>query len=249
MKKKKVYKPSDYSEYIQLTTSFGAKFLCLQEHNVEGKNKMADIEQQLREALIELRKTEERKFVQTVDFIINLQKFDLKKTPISLLIKIPHKSKDKKVAGFFETKSQYVDTIIESEFKNYAEKNKLKQLAKKYDFFIAQAKLMPKVATVFGKVLGPSGKMPSPQLGILLNADEKAIAEVKEKINTSIKIKLKEASIKLSIGKQNMKDSEIIENAMAIYNELLKHLPKERDNVKNLEIKFTMTKPIKIKLK
>lgn len=210
---------------------------------------MADIEQQLREALIELRKTEERKFVQTVDFIINLQKFDLKKTPISLLIKIPHKSKDKKVAGFFETKSQYVDTIIESEFKNYAEKNKLKQLAKKYDFFIAQAKLMPKVATVFGKVLGPSGKMPSPQLGILLNADEKAIAEVKEKINTSIKIKLKEASIKLSIGKQNMKDSEIIENAMAIYNELLKHLPKERDNVKNLEIKFTMTKPIKIKLK
>lgn len=210
---------------------------------------MVDIEQQLREALVELRKTEERKFVQTVDFIINLQKFDLKKTPISLLVKIPHKSKDKKVAGFFETKSQYVDTITEAEFKNYSEKNKLKHLARKYDFFIAQAKLMPKVATVFGKVLGPSGKMPSPQLGILLNADEKAIAEVKEKINTSIKIKLKEASIKLSIGKQNMKDSEIIENAMTIYNELLKHLPKERDNVKNLEIKFTMTKPIKIKIK
>jgi len=210
---------------------------------------MAEIEQQLRDALVELRKTEERKFVQTVDFIINLQKFDLKKTPVSILIKIPHKSKDKKVAGFFETKSQYVDTITENEFKDYGEKNKLKHLARKYDFFIAQAKLMPKVATVFGKVLGPSGKMPSPQLGILLNADEKAIAEVKEKINTSIKIKLKEASIKLPIGKQNMKDSEIVENAMAIYNELLKHLPKERDNVKNLEIKFTMTKPIKIKIK
>lgn len=210
---------------------------------------MAEIEQQLKEALVELRKTEERKFVQTVDFIVNLQKFDLKKTPISLLIKIPHKSKDKNVAGFFETKSQFVDTITENEFKDYADKNRLKHLVRKYDFFIAQAKLMPKVATVFGKVLGPSGKMPSPQLGILLNADEKGIAEVKEKINTSIKIKLKEASIKLPIGKQNMKDEEIIENAMAIYNELLKHLPKERDNVKNLEIKFTMTKPVKIKIR
>ena len=210
---------------------------------------MAEIEQQLKEALVELRKTEERKFVQTVDFIINLQKFDLKKTPISLLVKLPHKSKDKKVAGFFETKSQFVDTITESEFKNYGDKTSLKHLVRKYDFFIAQAKLMPKVATVFGKVLGPSGKMPSPQLGILLNADEKSIAEVKEKINTSLKIKLKEASVKLPVGKQNMKDSELVDNAMAIYNELLKHLPKERDNVKNIEIKFTMTKPVKIKIR
>ena len=209
---------------------------------------MAEIEQQLKEALVELRKTEERKFVQTVDFIVNLQKFDLKKTPISLLVKLPHKSKDKKVAGFFETKSQFVDTITESEFKNYGDKTSLKHLVRKYDFFIAQAKLMPKVATVFGKVLGPSGKMPSPQLGILLNADEKSIAEVKEKINTSLKIKLKEASVKLPVGKQNMKDSELVDNAMAIYNELLKHLPKERDNVKNIEIKFTMTKPIKVDL-
>jgi ribosomal protein L1 len=62
------------------------------------------------------------------------------------------------------------------------------------------------------------------------------------------KNKNKEPSIKVSIGKQSMKDDEIIENALAIYNAVLKVLPRGKDNIKNVEIKFTMTKPKKIKL-
>ena len=108
---------------------------------------------------------------------------------------------------------------------------------------------MPKVATTFGRVLGPAGKMPSPQLGILFNVDDKAIKELKEKINSSVKIKTKEPSIKLSIGKQSMKDEEIIENILAIYDAILKAMLKEKENIKNIEIKFTMTKPQKIKIR
>jgi len=108
---------------------------------------------------------------------------------------------------------------------------------------------MPKVASVFGKFLGPTGKMPSPQLGIILNSDEKTINELKEKINNSLKIRVKESSIKLPIGKQNMKDEEIVENIMAVYRELMKVLPKNKENIKNIEVKFTMTKPIKILIK
>ena len=208
---------------------------------------MAELKEELGKALAELRKNEKKKFEQTVDLIINLQKFDVKKNALNIFVNIPYKIKDKKICAFLEIKNKNVETITRSEFPKYSGKKEIKNLVNKFDFFIAQASLMPSVATTFGKVLGPAGKMPSPQLGILLNADEKSIAEVKEKINTTIKIKLKEPSVKLSIGKQNMKDSELIENAMAIYNELLKHLPKERDNVKNLEVKFTMTKPIKIK--
>ena len=91
--------------------------------------------------------------------------------------------------------------------------------------------------------------MPSPQLGIIVNADEKTINELKNKINTSIKIKVKEPSIKLPIGKQSMKDEDIIENIISVYNTLLKSLPRNKENIKNVEIKFTMTKPHKIDIK
>lgn len=211
---------------------------------------MSEFDKQFKEALEEIRSgAKERKFDQTVDFIINLQKYELKKNPINLFVSVPHKSKDKKICGFFETKSEFVDTITEAEFVKYKDKKKLKNLVKKYDFFIAQAKLMPKVATTFGRVLGPAGKMPSPQMGILLNADEKSINEVLEKVNTGVKIRAKEASIKLAIGKQSMTDEDLIENINAIYSEILKALPRDKENIKNLEIKFTMTKPIKIRVR
>ena len=208
-----------------------------------------ELKQEIIKALEELRKNEERKFNQTADLIINLQKFDVKKQNINLFINVPYKIKDKKIAGFFESKNKDVETITPAEFKNYDDKKELKKLAKKFDFFIAQANLMPKVATVFGRALGPSGKMPSPQLGILMNVDEKNIKALKEKINNSVKIKVKEASVKLAIGKQNMKNDEIVENILTVYNSLLKVLPKGKDNIKNIEIKFTMTKPQKIQIR
>jgi large subunit ribosomal protein L1 len=205
-----------------------------------------DIKKQLEKALAELRKEKERKFDQTVDLIINLQKFDLKKNQVNLFITVPYKIKDKKIAAFLETKNPNVETITQDEFKKYSDKKLLKKLVKKFDFFIAQASLMPKVATTFGRVLGPIGKMPSPQLGILMNVDDKTLNDLKTKINNSVKIRTKEASIKVPIGKQSMPDSEIIENILAVYNNLLNNLPRNKENIKNLEIKFTMTKPIKI---
>lgn len=212
-------------------------------------NKMAELEAELKKGLSELRKTKERKFDQTVDLIVNLQKFDIKKSNVNLFVNVPHKVKDKKIAGFLEVKNKDVETITPDEFKKYSDKLKMKHLVSTYDFFIAQASLMPSVATNFGRALGPTGKMPSPQLGIILNADEKTIKELKNKINTSIKIKVKEPSIKIPIGKQSMKDENIIENIMSVYNLLLKTLPRNKENIKNIEIKFTMTKPHKIYLK
>src|SRR3989338_1883545 len=107
-----------------------------------------ELKQELLKALDELRKNEERKFNQTVDLIINLQKFDVKKQNINLFLEVPYKIKEKKIAGFLETKNKDVETITSSEFRNYEDKKKLKKLAKQFDFFIAQANLMPKVATV-----------------------------------------------------------------------------------------------------
>lgn len=218
-------------------------------HNLGGNYQKMELKEQLQKALTKLRKEKERKFDQTLDLIINLQKFDIKKSQINLFISVPHKIKEKKIAGFLETKNENIETITLEQFKKYSDKKELKKLIKKFDFFIAQASLMPKVATTFGRVLGPAGKMPSPQLGIIMNADDKTINDLKNKINKSVKIKVKEASIKLPVGKQGMNNEELIENILAIHNAILKAMPREKENIKNIEIKFTMTKPQKIKIR
>ena len=208
-----------------------------------------EFKEKLKKALTELRKEKQRKFDQTLDLIINLQKFDVKKSQLNLIITLPHKIKDKKVAGFLEVKNNNVDTITFEEFKKYTDKKKLKELVNKYDFFLAQGSLMPKVATTFGRVLGPAGKMPSPQLGILMDVNDKAINDLKSKVNNILKIKIKEASIKVPVGKYSMKDEYLLENIELIYNTILKELPRDKENIKNIEIKFTITKPKKLKVK
>lgn len=208
-----------------------------------------EIKEQLKKALVELRKGKERKFEQTIDLIINLQKFDIKKTPLNLFVSVPHKIKDKKICGFLEVDNKNVKTITLEGFKKYSDKKELKKLVKEFDFFIAQGSLMPKVATVFGKVLGPVGKMPSPQLGILMNVDEKSLKEVISKVNNAVKIRPKEPCLKIAIGKEKMKDEDVIENIMTVYETILKNLPRERENIKNIQVKFTMTKPQKINVR
>ena len=208
-----------------------------------------EFEEQLKSALVELRKEKERKFDQTVDLIVNLQKFDNKKTPINIFVQLPHKVKEKKIAAFLETQNKNFETITKNDFKKYSDKKEMKKLVKKFDFFVAQASLMPAVATTFGRVLGPTGKMPSPQLGVIMNADEKSIKDLEDKINKSVRIRTKESSIKIPIGKQSMKDVEIIENIVTVYNSLLKVFTKDKENIKNIEIKFTMSKPIKISVR
>ena len=208
-----------------------------------------DMNEGLKKALEDLRKEKKRNFSQTIDLIINLKKYDVKKNPLNLFVSLPNKIKDKKICAFLETKNDKIETITKEQFKKYTDKNELKKLVKKFDFFIAQASLMPKVATTFGRYLGPVGKMPSPQLGVLIDANEKTINELKEKINSSIKIRTKEASIKLAIGKEDMKDEEIIGNILGVYEAIVKALPRESDNIKNIKIKFTMGKPQKVNIK
>jgi len=199
-------------------------------------------------ALRELRKDKKRKFQQTVDLVINLRNFDPKKQSLNTVVAVPYKVKDGKVCAFFSKESELVDTIPKSDFVKYKDKKAMKQLIKKYDSFIASAQLMPSVATSFGKVLGPAGKMPSPQLGILPSEDKQAVKDLLGRINKLIKIKTKEASLKLSVGKEDLKDEEIAENVLAVYKKVFEELPRKKENIRSVLIKFTMSKPIKISI-
>lgn len=200
---------------------------------------------EIKAALVELRKEKKRKFTQTVDLVMNLKNFDVRKEALNTFIEVPH-GREKKLAAFFAKRSKLIDTITEEDFVKYKEMKDIKKLAKKYDAFIAVAPMMGKVATKFGRVFGPMNRMPSPQAGIIPQETDEMIKAMIVKMNKSIRVKNKEMAIKIPVGKEDMKDEELEENIASAIKGLTKALPRGNENIKEVLVKFTMTKPITI---
>ena len=199
--------------------------------------------------------SEKRGFSQTYDLIINLKGLDLKKPEhqIDSSITLPH-TRGKKIkvcalvgAELIEQAKSVCDFSINSDsFEKYKDKKELKKLANSYDFFIAQANIMPKVATSFGRVFGPRGKMPNPKSGGVVppNANLKPLYE---KMQRTIRVTNKSAPvIQSAIGTEEMKLSDVTENGMAVYNTIIHALPNEKHNIKDIYVKLTMSKPVKL---
>jgi len=197
----------------------------------------------IEEAIKELRTQEKRKFVQSLDLVINLQKIDPRKEAINTIVTIPHPP-IKRLCAFLSKKSPVVDTIVKEEFELYKDNKAIKRLAKKYDSFIASAPLMAAVATKFGRFLGPLGKMPTPQAGVIMQETDENVKNMVEKLSKTTKLRIKEKSIKLSVGKEDMSDKELTDNVKEVLREITELLPNRKDNMSNVSIKWTMGKPI-----
>jgi len=208
----------------------------------------------IKKTLEELKKTQKRNFTQTIDLIIILRNFDLKKDGFEFYHRLHYKpGKDIKICAFVgaenlkKAKDVFDTAISVDDFPKYQKDKKLvRNMANNHDFFVAQANIMPKVATAFGKVLGPRGKMPNPKAGAVFppNADLKAIAA---KLSKTIKINAKNTPmIQLAVGKEDSEEKEIIDNILTTYNDLLRHLPSGRNNIKKVLLKYTMSKPFKL---
>ncbi len=199
------------------------------------------------ESIKKIKQSKERKFSQSVDLIINLKNFNNKKNSINLFLNFPHKVKDVKAAAFLNNKSKIIDTITPQEFDKYKDKKDIKKLAEKYDFFLSSASLMPSVASSFGRYLGPSGKMPNPQFGVIKQGTEQEIKTLLDKLEKIARVRSKEPSLKFMVGKQDLEDEKIADNILTAYNTILKNLPNQKENIKSIMIKLTMSKPIKLK--
>lgn len=204
----------------------------------------------------ELKKnSKKRNFKQSYDLIVTFKDINLKnpEEQLDFFMTLPYglgrKVKVVALVGpeLAERASKIVDLVItQADFDKYSNKKTLKKLAVEYDFFIAQADIMPKVAQVFGRALGPRGKMPNPKLGSIISGKTQ-IDTLYEKLQKTIRISSKKHPMaQVKVGTESMLQEQVVENILQVYNQIIHHLPKEKANIKHVLLKLTMSKPIKI---
>ncbi len=209
--------------------------------------------EQVKKALDELKSQPKKKFTQSYDLIINLKNLDMKQTNIDFFSTLHFpKGKTIKIAAFadqllHDSAAKNCDLVIEEkDFAKYQDKKAIKKLADSYDYFIAQAKLMPKVAATFGKILGIKGKMPNPKLGCVVPPNANLEALVK-KLKLTIRMTAKKAlNLQCLVGKEDQPEEQIIDNIITAYTSAVKQLPSELQNIKDVTLKLTMSKPVRI---
>ncbi|MCK4670150.1 MAG: hypothetical protein KAT43_03025 [Nanoarchaeota archaeon] len=187
-----------------------------------------------------------RKFNQTFDLIVNLKNIDLKKNKVEIFVDLHHeKGKKIKVCALVgpelldQAKTACDHAIVSEDFGDL-DKKKIKELAKTYDFFIAQATIMPKIAQTFGRVFGPLGKMPNPKAGCIVPPTAN-LKPLYEKLQRLVKVSAqKQPVIQCAIGTENLDDAIIADNYLTIYKALITNLPNRENNIKKGFIKLTM---------
>lgn len=205
-------------------------------------------------ALQELRKSPKRKFSQSVDIIITLKDLDLKKPNdnVDFYMSLPvNTTKKKKVCAFVgaelaDQAKKHCDKVITQPDFDKFDKKAIKKLANDYDFFVAQANIMVKVAAKFGRILGTRGKMPNPKAGCVI-PPKGNVQNVVDKLQTLISLKSKKSPmVYATVGTEDAKDEDLAKNILTIIDQVIHHLPKEVSNIRGVFIKFTMSKPVKL---
>ena len=208
-------------------------------------------------AIAQLRKdSKKRKFSQAVDLIINFKNVDLKKTPVDSFIVLPHGfTKHSKICVIVDddfvnrAKGKCDRVISKSELDNWSKPKDIKKLGNEFSFFISQANLMGLLATKFGRILGPLGKMPNPKFGGVIPPGGE-VKEAVDKFKKSIRIITKnEPIVKTRVGYEDMKDEEIVANAVHICDSVSHLLPHGDINIASAILKFTMSKPVLVDIK
>lgn len=199
-------------------------------------------------------KSKKRSFVQSIELIISLRDIDPKKPEgkIQELIELPNSTgKENRVCVIasgemaLEAKKANADLVIKkTELQALAgDKKKQKELAKAYDFFIAEAPLMPLVGKILGATLGPKGKMPTP---VPPTAN---IADHVKKHRKMVFIRLRgQPVLQCRVGTENMEDSKIAENSQVVIRRVEGKLRRGIKNIRSIQLKTSMGSPIKMKM-
>jgi large subunit ribosomal protein L1 len=195
-------------------------------------------------------KSKPRHFAQSWDLIFNLRDMDMKKPEnrLNLELFLPEGlGKELKTVvvadSLFADAKKHADlAITKAEIPKLGkDKKKLKQLAREYDWWFGEAPLMPSIGKEFGVVLGARGKMPKP-VPPKINLEG-----LMKRAKNSVKIRLTTTPvIQIAVGTEAMPDEKVSKNIESALTFVEDHLPKGKNNIRNVAVKLTMGKPVKL---
>lgn len=186
-----------------------------------------------------------RNFVQTVDLSINLKDVDMSipKNRIQEDIVLPHgRGKPIKVCVFgsgemlLKAKDVADRVVSVEELGTIADdKKQAKKMANEFEYFIAEAPLMPTIGKRLGIVLGPRGKMPKP---IPPGADPKPMID---NLRKSVSVRSRDRlTFHTAVGTTDMTPEEIADNIELVVKRLGMKLEKGTMNIRSAFVKTTM---------
>jgi len=197
-------------------------------------------------------KSEKRKFNQSVELAVKLRELDLKRPEarINESIELPTPpNKTTKVAVIaggdlaVRAKNAGADLVIGKDDldKLGRDKKQARKLAQNYDFFIAEAPLMPQVGKALGQMLGPRGKMPTP---VPPNAP---IDDVIKRQRRNARLKMKDQPvIQGKVGTEDMPDDVLVQNIQTVISRLESKLERGSKNISSVAVKTTMGPLVKV---
>ncbi len=207
-------------------------------------------ETQLTEVIKKVKtESKQRKFTQAIELIINFKDIDVKKGfALNEIVQLPKTSSPATVCVMAtgdmrqKAKQANADAVIGTdELDKFAtNKRESRKFINKYDFFLADTKVMPLVGKTLGQFLGPRGKMPTP---VPFDAP---IESFLQRFRSSIKVRTRASlSIACKIGDESMDDTDLAINAHTVLSAIEKKLPNGEKNIKKIMVKTTMGKPVK----
>jgi large subunit ribosomal protein L1 len=192
-----------------------------------------------------LESAKKRNFKETVDIAINLKDIDLSvpKNRITDDVILPYgRGRPVKVcviggSELVQKAKATADRVMTADElgKVADDKKQAKKMAGEFDYFIAEASLMPVVGKRLGIVLAPRGKMPKP---IQPGADPRPIIE---NLRKTVSVKSKDRkTFHAPVGTIEMPPEQIAENIDMILKKLTGKLERGAMNIGSVWVKTTM---------
>jgi len=220
---------------------------------------MNDLEKALKEVIANSESKKKRKFVETVDIVVNLKNVNLKdpNRRFNNEIELPNPVDEKTTVCFFVDGDQLVqagnlkaDALSKDAMEAIGKKEKAekRKFVHKYEYFVANTEMMKNLAKTLGKALGPSGKMPRPQpqgYGVINPSD--SLAPTLERYKKIVRMKLQKFPlIQFKIGSKAMDVKKLAQNLKASIEWIEQKLEKGKANIKSIYVKTTMGAPVKL---